>query len=326
MTPVIDLLSRVAGDVWTTIVHTWIFVLLSVVAAAATTVYIGTERVSSFLRRRQSVAVGAAVLMATLTPFCSCGTTAVLLGMMATSAPWAPLVAFIVSSPLTSPSELIFSAGLFGWSFALLFFGGTIVLGLTAGWIAGVFERLGWLEGQARMDTIGSSDGGCDDDWAKGDAPARTSGDATVLVVEDRALREKLRLAEFGREIVTVGRRLVYFFLAFTTLSYLFIELIPTSWVTDYAGEGSVWAVPLGAVLGLPAYLNSEASLPMVAGLMEGGMGPGAALAFIVTGAGTSIGAISGLLIIARARIVALVVASLFVGAIVMGMSAELML
>lgn len=319
-------MQRVGGDVWLTVVHTWIFVLISVLAAAATTVYIGTERVSAFLHRRQSVAVGMAVLVATLTPFCSCGTTAVLLGMMATTAPWAPLVAFVVSSPLTSPSELIFSAGLFGWSFAWLFFGGTIVLGLTAGWIAGILQRLGWLDGQARMEAIEPAAEVCDSGCDASDSPASISGVDTLVLVDRPTRLERLRLAEFGREIIVVGRRLIYFFLAFTTLSYLFIEMIPTSWVTDYVGEGSVWAVPIGALLGLPAYLNSEASLPMVAGLMDGGMGPGAAMAFIVTGAGTSIGAISGLLIIARARIVALVVVSLFVGAIAMGMIAELML
>ena len=104
MSAVVDLLGRVADDVWVTVTHTWIFVVISVVAAAATTVYVGAERMSRLLRSRQAIAVTAAVLVATLTPFCSCGTTAVLLGMMASTAPWAPLVAFIVSSPLTSPS------------------------------------------------------------------------------------------------------------------------------------------------------------------------------------------------------------------------------
>jgi uncharacterized membrane protein YraQ (UPF0718 family) len=55
-------------------------------------------------------------------------------------------------------------------------------------------------------------------------------------------------------------------------------------------------------------------------------MGAGPALAFLVTGAGTSIGAISGMLVIARARVVALVVGSLVVGAIVLGWSAPLWL
>jgi hypothetical protein len=61
----------------------------------------------------------------------------------------------------------------------------------------------------------------------------------------------------------------------------------------------------------LPIYLNSDASLPLVASLMNGGMGPGAALAFLMTGAGTSVGAISGMLIIARWKVVTIVVASL---------------
>jgi uncharacterized protein len=129
----VELLGRVLIDVWHTVVVVWPFLLLSVVAAAALNVYVGTDRLSGALRRRTSVAVVGAVALASATPFCSCGTTAVTLGMLATSAPWAPIVAFMVASPLTSPSELLLSAGLLGWPFALLFFVGTIGLGLVAG-------------------------------------------------------------------------------------------------------------------------------------------------------------------------------------------------
>ena len=92
----------------------------------------------------------------------------------------------------------------------------------------------------------------------------------------------------------------------------------------DY--NGSVVAVPLAALLGIPAYINTEASLPLVATLMDGGMGAGPAMAFLVTGAGTSIGAISGLFVIARARVVTLVVASLFAGALALGWLAQVLL
>lgn len=53
----------------------------------------------------------------------------------------------------------------------------------------------------------------------------------------------------------------------------------------------------------------------MVAALVHGGLGIGPAMAFLVTGAGTSIGAITAALLIARARITALVVTLLFPGA-----------
>jgi hypothetical protein len=116
------------------------------------------------------------------------------------------------------------------------------------------------------------------------------------------------------------------FFFGFTAVGYLAIEAIPTAWLTDYLGDGSLLAVPLAALLGVPAYINTEASLPLVATLMDGGMGPGPAMAFLVTGAGTSIGAISGLFVIARKRVVGLVVALLFAGALLMGSFAQLVL
>lgn len=46
---------------------------------------------------------------------------------------------------------------------------------------------------------------------------------------------------------------------------------------------------------------------------------PGAALAFLITGAGTSVGAVAGALAIARWRVIGLVVASLLVGAVLAG-------
>jgi uncharacterized protein len=48
-------------------------------------------------------------------------------------------------------------------------------------------------------------------------------------------------------------------------------------------------------------------------------MSQGAALAFLIAGAGTSIGAIIGALTIARWRVIALVVGTLWVGAILSG-------
>jgi uncharacterized protein len=122
------------------------------------------------------------------------------------------------------------------------------------------------------------------------------------------------------------GRRLAGFFLAFAALGYLLIEVIPTQVLTSYLGVDQWWSVPLAATLGIPIYLNSDASLPMVASLMHGGMGPGAALAFLMTGAGTSVAAISGMLIIARWKVVTIVVASLWIGAVILGYLAPLWL
>jgi uncharacterized protein len=155
----IDLLSKTTLQVWHTLSVNWMYLLLSAVIAAVLKLYVNQDRVAAFLQRNRKAGVLIATGAAVTTPLCSCGTTAIILGMMAGSMPWAPIVAFMVSSPLTSPQELVFSAGLFGWNFALAFFLASILLGLAGGAVAYFFETHGWLTGQARFKTISGGSG-----------------------------------------------------------------------------------------------------------------------------------------------------------------------
>jgi uncharacterized membrane protein YraQ (UPF0718 family) len=328
---VAEVVHAVLGDVWRTVVATWPFLLVAIVAAAALDVYVGADRLGGWLRRRTPVAVLGAVALASATPFCSCGTTAVTLGMVASHAPWAPIVAFMVASPLTSPSELVLSAGLLGWPFAWTFFLGTIVLGLLVGAVTGAIERTGWLVGQARL----SATSGCASTSAWPDTACGTPGSTRATVslgpgaaaaVELASWWRRARLPELVGRIGVVGPRLLVLFLGFTALGYLLIEAIPTAWVSTLLGGDGLGSIVAAALLGIPAYVNTEGSLPLVAGLVEGGMGPGPAMAFLVTGAGTSLGAVGGMLVIARRRIVALVVASLVAGAVGLGTVTQLLL
>jgi uncharacterized protein len=326
MTWIADLLGRVAGDVAGTLAADWPYLLVSIVAAAAVPVYVGTGRLGAWLSRRRWLAISGAVLLATLTPFCSCGTTAIVLGMIATRAPWAPIVAFMVASPLTSPEELFLSAGLFGWPFALLFFGGTIVLGFAAGAVTSMVERTGWLANQARMRGHTCTASSCPATAAAGSGGAQpgaiSAGPARSIAPPAPALARpasRLRLGQFARELATTGRRLAVYFLGYGTIGYLAIELLPAGLLTSLLGGHSAGSVVLAAALGVPVYITTEASLPMVAALIHGGLGLGPAMAFLVTGAGTSVGAMTGAFVIARARVIALVVSLLFGGALILG-------
>jgi uncharacterized membrane protein YraQ (UPF0718 family) len=219
----------------------------------------------------------------------------------------------MVSSPLTSPSELVFSVGLFGWRFALVFFVGTIALGFFAAAVSHVLDRAGWLAGQARIQP----------EPEPRSAMPVSIGPGAASVLELPTRWERWRLHDFARELWENARKLSLFFLGFTAVGYAVIEAIPTTWLTSYLGADSLLSVPFAALVGVPAYINTEASLPLVASLMDGGMGAGPAMAFLVTGAGTSLGAISGLFVIARRRVVGLVVALLFGGAIGLGWIAQ---
>ena len=81
--PLTELPWYVLSHVWTTILHNWPYMLFGIAAAAALKVYVGTERVGALLRRRTDAAVAGSVAVAVATPFCSCGTTAVVISALA---------------------------------------------------------------------------------------------------------------------------------------------------------------------------------------------------------------------------------------------------
>ncbi len=319
--PLSSLPGYVVEQVVTSLAHNWPFLLVGILTAAGLKVYVGTERLGALLSRRTPVAVGGAVTAAVTTPFCSCGTTAVVLSMLASSVPWAPIVAFMVASPLTSPDELVLSAGLFGWPFALLFFVGSIALGFAGGAVAFVAERAGLLRGQARFlapEPVAPEPVGAQPVGPQPVVPAISFGPGAASVAEFRPDR---RVA-FARETLAIARRMVPLYVGFAAIGYAVIALLPTGWLTTLLGGGSIGAIVLAATVGVPFYLSTEASLPLVASLMAGGMGAGPAMAFLVTGAGTSVAALSGGLLIARWRVLAIVVGVLWVGAIALGLVA----
>ncbi len=297
-------LLKTCLQVWGTFTHNWYFLALSAVIATLLKLYVDQAQVARFLRRNQAAGVFAATAAAVGTPLCSCGTTAVILGMMASMMPWAPIVAFMVASPLTSPEELIYSAGLFGWRFAAAFFVASILLGLAGGLVGHIFDSRGWLKNQARFKPISGG-----------------SGAAAVVEPPVQTTRASVSVRTLVRETWLAGQRLLVYFLLFAFIGYALNNLIPSEWVSTLFGAGHVYSVPLAATLGLPFYLNTESSLPLLVGLLNAGMSEGAALAFLITGAGTSIGAIAGALTIARWRIVGLVVGTLWVGAIAFGLA-----
>lgn len=82
------------------------------------------------------------------------------------------------------------------------------------------------------------------------------------------------------------------------------LDWLPAGALGAFVGDGA-WAIPLSALIGVPAYLNGYAAVPVVAGLIERGMAPGAALAFMVAGAMTSIPAAIAVFTLVKARVFA---------------------
>jgi uncharacterized membrane protein YraQ (UPF0718 family) len=327
---IVPLFSQAFGRTLISLSHNWPYLLFGITVAGVLKAFVDADRVAAFLNRSKRLGVLSATAAAVATPLCSCGTTAVVLGMMAGTMPWAPIVAFMVASPLSSPEGIVYSAGLFGRPFAFYYFGASILLGLAGGAAAALLQKAGFLEGQLRFAApdVPSQPCGCSAAAAALPIPASaqpcgcsSSPSAPAAAAPQPYSAAASRARELAAAMREVSKTLVPLFVAFAFLGYLLNGLIPASAIAALFGSGRAYGVPLAATIGLPLYINAEASVPLARGLLESGMSPGAIMAFLIAGSGTSFGAIGGALTIARWKIVALVVAVLWTGAIAVGWS-----
>ena len=77
-------------------------------------------------------------------------------------------------------------------------------------------------------------------------------------------------------------------------LESLIVDPIPAEKFTQWFGGDNGGTITFSPSMGIPAYLNGYAVIPLVAGLIGKGIVPGTAMAFMVTGGVTSIPATMG--------------------------------
>jgi hypothetical protein len=147
-------------------------------------------------------------------------------------------------------------------------------LGLVGGFATLGLERAGFMAAPLRA-AVGC--GGCG------------SGTLAPLELRWAVWRAPARRAAFAAEARGVALFLAKWLLLAFALESLMVAWLPAEAIADHLGGDPLRAIPLAVVLGVPAYLNGYAAIPLIGGLLDLGMAPGAALAFLVAGGVTSL-------------------------------------
>src|SRR6056297_3448610 len=119
----------------------WWILLIGISIAVIIKVYVGSDSLRNWIKKNEKISILGSIGFGTFTPLCACGTMAVILSMFASYLPWGPIMAFLVSSPLTSPSQFIFQNRFLGFKLAVGVLTFSILLGITAGFLANLLER-----------------------------------------------------------------------------------------------------------------------------------------------------------------------------------------
>jgi len=247
-----------------------------------------------------------AALVGGLSPFCSCGVIPLIAALLAMGVPLAAVMAFWLASPVTDPSMFVLTAGVLDLEFAVAKTLAAVGLGLSGGLIVHVIARSGAFANPLRA---GVGQSGCG-------TPSIHDRQPVIW----RFWHDAQRVTKFGRE----AQKTTLFLAQWLTLAFLLESLmvawVPPETITAFVGGDGVGPIAIATLVGIPAYLNGYAALPLVGGLIEQGMAPGAGLAFLVAGGVTSIPAAVAVWALVKLRVFALYIGLSLVGAFAAGL------
>jgi len=266
------------------------YVVIGVVAGEAlrfTPIASLVERAS---HRRPAFAIPVAAIIGLASPLCTYGTVPVVLHLLRSGVPVAPLATFLSASALMNPQLFLLTWGGLGAKMAIARLIAVLIGALLVG---GIIHLL----------------------------PARW----TILA----ELREEKRSTEKHRKPFQLTRFLlgcfrtlqfVGFYVLLGVMLGAAIEiLVPARLIFAAFGAGGWWQVLFAALLGVPLYACGGGTIPLVRSLLENGMAQGAALAFLIAGPATRIPPLMALATIVRPILVVAYVVFLIIFSVVAG-------
>ena len=288
--------------------------------------YIPPEKIQSILSSKKGKGYIIAALLGSITPFCSCSTIPFLKGLLRAKAGFGPMMVFLFSSPLLNPIIIGLFIVTFGFKVALFYFVVAMAVSVTAGY---VLEKLGferYVKPEAYEAAEPSSCNTSCGDTPKVETKAETSCcaapkqdtkleaapvaaatsccaaptaatscnvpkvEATTSCCDSSpVVKEDSRWMRVWRSTWKDFKQVLPYLMIGILLGSFIYGFIPTDLIAKYAGEGTWYAIPIAAVIGIPLYIRAEAVIPLSSALVAKGMALGSVMALIIGSAGASL-------------------------------------
>ncbi len=264
-------------------------------------IYISQDRIKRILttpKKGLNSVLGA--LLGAVTPFCSCSTIPVLVGLFKSGAPFCGAISFLLTSPILNPAIITLMLAFFGVKATIIYTVFTFVFAVVMGLI---LDKAGF-EKYVKNVTVkgGHQDNVC---WE--------NLQGTFWQKQWQAIKLSLKDA-FG-----LFKGVVLFLLLGAGIGAFIYEFVPTDLLANFAGANSLWAVPLAAIVGIPMYIRTETMIPIASILIAKGVAPGVMISLILGGAGASIPEVSLLNSIFKKKMVITFVLCIFAVATITG-------
>lgn len=242
-----------------------------------------------------------------LTPFCSCSTIPILVGLLNTGVTFGICMSFLLASPMLNPVIFGLLLVLIGWKITALYVVFTFIAAVLTGL---VLEKFGFASAVKSVTVVGGNVG-----W-QGSGPVPGAG---FWGIHGPRVKRAFGFAW------ALFKHILPYLLIGAAVGAAIYGFVPQDLVVSIAGPDNPLAIPIAAIIGIPMYIRAETIIPISAVLLGKGMGVGAVVALIIGGAGMSIPEISLLAAIFKRRLVAVFIAGILIVAVLAGFLASLL-
>ena len=228
--------------------------------------FVSPEKVRTYVQGKSKfVARIFAILLGSVTPFCSCSSVPLFIGFVEAGIPLGVTFSFLIASPMINEIAVVMLLGIVGWEITLLYVLSGMLVAFFGGIIIEHFKPEKWVEDYVWKIQMGEAQ--------------------TIKPDNSLAARHRYAVAEV-KEIV--GRIWKWVFIG-VGLGATFHGYFPQSWAANLGDANSLFAVPMAVLIGVPLYSNAVGVIPLAEAMLIKGVAVGTTLAFMMSIAAISL-------------------------------------
>ena len=234
------------------------------------------ERIQQLLGGRKGRGYLTAAGLGALTPFCSCSTIPLLIGLLKARAGFGPTMTFLFASPLLNPIIIALFIPVLGLNIALLYASLALGISLIAGVLLQHFGFEKFIKQEMLTPEPSSCQSGCDISQGQGSCGAETKNEPSIW-------------RKAWGESWSLFRSMFPYMLIAMFVGAIVHGFVPAEFFAQVASADNPAAVPTAALIGIPLYIRVTTLLPLISSFIAKGVSIGAVIALVIGSGGASL-------------------------------------
>ena len=254
---------------------TFLFIVISYIVALINE-KLPAERIQKLLGGRKGRGYLTAAGLGAVTPFCSCSTIPLLIGLLKARAGFGPTMTFLFASPLLNPIVIALFIPVLGLNITLFYVSLALGISLMAGILLQHFGFEKFIRQEMLTPKPSSCQSGCEISSDQGGCSTKPEKEPSIW-------------RKAWGESWSLFRTMFPYMLVAMLIGAIVHGFVPADFFAEVASADNPAAVPTAALIGIPLYIRVTTLLPLIDSFIAKGVSIGAVIALVIGSGGASL-------------------------------------